>query len=299
MVLNNSSKKQLNEFYSGIIYTLLSFVIWGALPLYWKLFESVKAFDILIYRIIWSFIFLMITIIVLKNYIFLRLLLNLKSLLSLSLSGMVIGINWFLFIFAVNSDHVVETSLGYYINPLISIFFGMIFLHEKLTRIQWTALILVFISVLYLTLNYGKFPWIALSLSISFATYGLLKKIFKYETLAGLTIETLILFPIAFVFFIISYFKKSSSIISLSPDFHFYLILSGIATVVPLALFAMGTKRIPLSTVGFIQYIAPTLMLLEGIFIYHESFLKTHFISFSLIWCALILYSISLFYKKS
>jgi len=298
MDLKNKSKKSDKAFYSGIIYTLFSFIIWGLLPIYWKLFQNVKAFDILIYRIIWSFVFLIILTIILKKFNIFKLLCNVKSFFSLLLSGFVIGINWFLFIYAINTDHVVETSLGYYINPLISIFFGLIFLKEKLTKLQWIALIMAFISVFYLTVNYGKFPWFAVLISISFATYGLLKKIFKYETLAGLTIETMVLFPLALIFLIISLKTKTSSITLLTPFFHFLLILSGIVTVVPLALFAMGTKRIPLSTVGFIQYIAPTFMLLQGIFIYHENFSITHLISFSLIWSALILYTITLVYKK-
>ncbi len=299
MDLNNGSKKNNNDYYSGIIYTLLSFIIWGFLPIYWKLFKNVNAFDILIYRIIWSFIFLILMVIILKKYIFLKLLCNLKSFFSLFISGFVIGINWFLFIYAINTDHVVETSLGYYINPLISIFFGLIFLKERLTKLQWLALFLAFIAVFYLTFNYGKFPWFAVLISVSFATYGLLKKIFKYESLAGLTIETLVLFPIALIFLIFSLKANTSSITGLSPFFHFLLILSGIVTVVPLALFAMGAKRIPLSSVGFIQYIAPTLMLLQGIFIYHEDFSNIHLISFSLIWSALILYTLTLFKRKN
>ncbi|MDC3418646.1 EamA family transporter RarD [Aquibacillus salsiterrae] len=192
----------------------------------------------------------------------------------------------------MNNDHVIQASLGYYINPLISILLGMILLKEKLTKWQIFSFLLAAVGVVYLTMNFGVFPWISIVLALSFGLYGLLKKTVHISSMFGLTIETLIVAPIAL--FYLLYHQIDSGI---APDFTssttVLLILSGVATAIPLLLFASGAKRIPLSMIGFLQYIAPTLMLFLGVFLYHEPFTKAHLIAFLCIWTALAIYTIS------
>ncbi len=287
------------EFIKGIIYSFLSFFIWGLLPTYWKLLKDhVSPFEILLHRIIWSFIFLIFINLIIKSKKIFNYLKDRKTRYALLTSGLLIGINWFLYIYAINTDRVVESSLGYYINPLISVLFGLIFLRERLDKFQWLALFLAFTGVLILTIKYGKLPWISLMLASSFALYGLMKKIFKYDSLSGITIETLFLFPFALMFLIKDYIYMNHNFFNRPFVIYFLLLFAGVVTVLPLLFFAMGTKRIPLSNVGFIQYTSPTLMLLQGIFIYKESFSLTHLTSFCFIWLALIIYTITLFFKK-
>lgn len=298
-IINKEQEIHSSEFCKGIICTFLSFFIWGLLPIYWKLLKNyVSPFEILLHRIIWSFIFLLFINLIVKSrevFIYLK---DRRTRLALLVSGLLIGINWFLYIYAINTDRIVESSLGYYINPLISVLFGLFFLKEKLNKYQWLALFLAFTGVLILTIKYGKLPWISLMLASSFGLYGLMKKVFKYDSLSGITIETLFLFPFALFFLIKDYIYKNNDFFNRPLGIYFLLLFAGIVTVLPLLFFAMGTKRIPLSNVGFLQYTSPTLMLLQGIFIYKEVFSLTHLISFCFIWLALILYTITLFFKK-
>ncbi len=288
------------EFFKGILFAFLSFFLWGFLPSYWKLLKNYATpFEILLHRIIWSFILLTILHLILKRIEIFKLLKDKKSLFSLFLSGLLIGFNWFLFIYAINTDRVVESSLGYYINPLISVLFGLVFLKEKLNKLQWTAVVLALIGVLILTIRYGKLPWISLLLACSFALYGLFKKVYKYDSLSGITIETLFLFPIALIFFFVNYSGSNSALFNNTFFVSFLLIFAGVVTVLPLFFFASGAKRIPLSNIGFIQYISPTLMLLQGIFLFKETFSIIHLVSFCFIWSALIIYSITLFKNKN
>ena len=294
----NLIESSSNEFFNGIIFTFTSFLIWGILPSYWKLLSLyATSLEISLHRIIWLFIFFSILHLILKRKDIFLLLKNKKTRYMLFLSSLMIGTNWFLYIYAVNTGRIVESSLGYYINPLISILFGLVFLKERLNKLQWTAVILALIGVLTLTIKHGKLPWISLSLASSFALYGLLKKVIKGDSLSCITIETLYLLPIS-LFLLIRIYVLNSNIFFEKPIWIFILLISGgIITGIPLLLFAKGTQRIPLSNVGFIQYTTPTLMLLQGIFLYKENFSLTHLISFCFIWCALILYSITLFKK--
>ncbi|MGM7681825.1 EamA family transporter RarD [Cytobacillus sp. Hm23] len=282
----------------GISYTIIAYVLWGILPLYWKMIEHVPASEILAHRIIWSFIFVL-SIIIFKNRFMnfkkeLSSLVNQpKKLAAIFLAGVLVSGNWFIYIWAVNTDHLVEASLGYYINPLLSVLLGVLVLREKLTKWQIISVLFAGIGVGILTLQYGKVPWIALSLALSFALYGLAKKLVKLDSLFGLAIETSIVTPIAFIY--LGTIQAQGTGLFLSSSFSTVLLLigSGVATAIPLICFAEGVKRIPLSMNGFFQYLAPTISLLIGVFIFKEEFTKVHLASFTSIWCGLVIYTAS------
>ncbi|GEL78439.1 EamA family transporter RarD [Tenuibacillus multivorans] len=278
----------------GTLYAMGAYILWGFLPLYWKLAEHISSWEILAHRVIWSFVFMIVLIIVIRRW---RLFINewrkiisdKKKFFGIAAAGIIISLNWVLFIWAVNNDHVLDASLGYYINPLISIFFGFIFLKERFSKLQWIAIAFAFAGVFYMTWNFGSVPWAALGLAISFAIYGLIKKVVDLNAIFGLAIETLIVIPIALVYIVYLDVIDVGSL-SFSLD-GLILIGTGVATAVPLLLFGQGAKRIPLSLVGFLQYFAPTIMLLLGVFLFNEAFTSVHAITFILIWIGLILYS--------
>ncbi|HLQ70859.1 MAG TPA: EamA family transporter RarD [Bacillota bacterium] len=278
----------------GIIYAALAYTLWGFLPIYWKLMDNVSAGEILAHRIIWAFIFMVCLVVGLrKGPLFLKdcasILKDKKKWIGISLAGIVISINWLIYIWAVNSGHIVQASLGYYINPLVSILLGIIVLKESFTKRQVFSFLLAGIGVIYLTVSYGVFPWVSLALAFSFGLYGLLKKTVDIGAMFGLTIETMVVTPIALIclFFIPNNTFQTGLFLS---ETGIFLIGGGIVTAIPLLLFAGGAKKIPLSMIGFLQYIAPTLMLLLGIFLYREVFSIEHLISFAFIWVALIVY---------
>lgn len=278
----------------GIIYTASSYLLWGLLPLYWKLMNEISAWEILAHRIIWSLGFVIILIFSIQRWDAFKkecraIIKNKKKAIGITLASLFITMNWFTYIWAVNSNHVVEVSLGYYINPLVSIILGMIVLKEKLSPFQFISFFLAAIGVGYMTLHFGSFPWIALMLAFSFGMYGLLKKLVPLESLFGLAIETMIVTPIALIYLT----TIGGGVFGGNASATLLLLGGGIATAIPLLLFASGAKRIPLSMVGFLQYIAPTLMLIFGVFLYGEPFTNVHIVSFTFIWVALIIYSVS------
>ncbi|TQR08451.1 EamA family transporter RarD [Psychrobacillus soli] len=282
----------------GIIIVAAAYVLWGFMPIFWKMLSHVSSDEILAGRVIWSFVFTLLLVVIGRNYKQLvmdiqELWKDQKAFWSLVLASYLITGNWFIFIFAVNAGYIVQTSLGYYINPLLSVVLGIVFLKEKLSRAQVLSVIIAAIGVLILSISYGQVPWISFSLAISFAFYGLIKKTLKVDALRGLTIETFFVLPVALIYF--AYLVATEKAVFFSTDFMTVVLLlfTGVATAVPLILFAKGTKSIPLYLSGFIQYIAPTLMLLVGVFIYKEQFSKIEFLSFSFIWCALILFTVS------
>lgn len=292
-----------NEEKIGIIYTASSYLLWGFLPIYWKLIQEVSAGEILAHRIIWSFLFMLAVILFSKKWrLFIRecklIIKDKQKLIGISLASVMISINWLTYIWAVNSDHVIQASLGYYINPLVSILLGIIVLNETLTKQQLLSFILAGVAVIYLTISYGVFPWIALSLAFSFGFYGLLKKTVDIGAMFGLAIETMIVTPLALIFipvFTENTFAQNDFLSSTN----LLLMGAGVVTAIPLLLFASGAKAIPLSMVGFLQYIAPTIMLILGVFLYHETFSTAHLIAFSLIWVALIIYMVSSYRRPS
>ncbi len=284
----------MNQEKIGILYGVGAYVMWGILPLYWKLIETIPPWEILAHRVLWSFVFMLFVVLIIRRWhIFIQELKNLlkhkKAFIGITVASIIISLNWGTYIWAVNTDRVLDASLGYYINPLISILFGYIFLKERFSKNQWVAIGLAFLGVIYLTVQSGVFPWAALFLAVTFALYGLIKKIVNLNAVNGLAIETLIVAPIALIYICYLTWQGDSSF-SLSFD-GLILFGAGAVTAIPLLLFAQGALRIPLSLIGFLQYIAPTLMLLFGVFLFNEPFTSAHVVTFILIWTGLILYS--------
>ncbi len=289
----------------GIFYGISAYVIWGFLPIYWKLLERASADVVLAHRIIWSFVFMIIFIVVTKQLTTFmkelkKILHHKRTLFIITSASLIISANWLIFIWAVQAELVVQASLGYYINPLMSVLLGVLFLKEKLSPAQIISFILAGIGVLYLTISYGVFPWISLALAITFAVYGLLKKVVHISSTFSLAIETLIVTPIALLYLLVMFggnlgFVNGAGSVSVN----LLLMAAGIATAIPLMLFGSSVQFIPLSMIGFLQYIAPTIMLFIGVFLNGEAFTSAHLFTFSLIWISLILYmSSSLQYKK-
>lgn len=275
----------------GIFYTAAAYLMWGILPLYWKLLDNYAAAEILAHRIVWSFVFMIGLLVVTKQFSLFRAQVveiwkQPKLAIGVLASACLISVNWFIYIWAVNHDHIVEASLGYYINPLFSVALGMVVLKERLNIWQWMSFFLALCGVLIITFQYGKFPFVALSLALSFAFYGLTKKLASFEAAIGLTFETMVVMPISLVYLIIH-----SEPLSLSNWQTFLLVGAGPATALPLLYFAKGAKRISLTMVGFLQYLSPTLSLMLGVFLFHEAFTKAHLYAFSCIWLALIVFS--------
>jgi chloramphenicol-sensitive protein RarD len=278
----------------GAWYAVSAFSLWGVLPLYWKALKQVPSSQILAHRIIWSCIFVLLLILLQKRVREARnSFLSGRNRIYFTLSALCIGINWFIYIWAVNAGHIVEASMGYFINPLFSVLLGVIFLRERLSFWQKVSVCLAFCGVLYMTVQYGKLPWIALSLAVSFGFYGLLRKTSHAESLVGLIFETAFLSPIALLYLVVRGIQGTGSFGAVSPLLHLLLMSSGIVTAMPLLWFSNGARRIPLSTVGFIQYITPSLQLFIGVIVFKEPFTNIHALSFSLIWGALVIYSLS------
>ena len=277
----------------GILAALSAYLLWGFFPIYWKSIHTVPAFEILCHRVVWSMLFLIIILSVRKHWKWLKPALAApKTILPFVASALILAGNWLTYIWGVNSGYIVETSLGYFINPLVNVLLGVVFLKERLRKIQWLSIAMAFAGVLYLTFQYGQFPWIALTLAFSFGFYGLFRKIARLSSLEGLSIEMSVLF-IPALFFIL-YFEShgTGSFLAGNTLTKTLLPVSGLVTSIPLLLFAYGARNITLTTLGLLQYIAPTLQLTVGVFIYMESFPKTRIIGFTFIWVALLVYSI-------
>jgi chloramphenicol-sensitive protein RarD len=293
-VLSKILQRFMNNNLIGIIYALAAFISWGLLPVYWKLLQQVPSSEILAHRVFWSFVLVSMLLLVKGQWALLKQTLAVKkNRIPLLLSTMLISVNWFLYIWAVNANHIVEASMGYYINPLFSVFLGVVVLRERLNFWQLVSLVIAVGGVLMITVEYGKFPWIALTLAFTFGLYGLAKKIVSVDSLIGLGLETACVAPICLAYIIFKQFQGIGSLGTVSLTITALLIFSGVVTAFPLWWFAQAAKKIPLSRIGFIQYLAPTLMLLLGVIIFKEPFTTVHLISFGCIWCALILYSFS------
>lgn len=288
----------MNEQRNGILFAVSAYIIWGFLPIYWKTLNHVSSIEILTSRIVWAFIFTLIVVLFIKQGP--HLLKDMKTLWqsqrsfwSLFVGSLLISCNWFLYIWAVNHGFLVQTSLGYYINPLVSVLLGLIFLKEKLSKPQVIAFLLAIIGVTILTISYGSFPFLAFTLAVSFGLYGLVKKSIQLDALRVLAIETLFIVPIALGYYIWLFWNDSAVFLHADVKTDILLIFTGVATALPLFLFAKGAQKIPLYMVGFLQYIAPTVMLFLGVIIYGETFGKVDLISFIFIWAALLLFTIS------
>ncbi|APH04737.1 EamA family transporter RarD [Bacillus weihaiensis] len=301
-MLNN---KENSTYKKGILYTASSYFLWGILPLYWKLIGNVASEEILAHRIFWSFIFMIVILTTTREILNIRvvtteLLKKPKLLLMLIISSVLISINWFVYIWAVNHNQMIEASLGYYINPLISVLLGLVFFKEKINLLQKISFIIAALGVIYMTTRYGEIPLIAITLAVSFGLYGLTKKITKLSSAMGLTLETLMVTPIAIFYLVYLGQTGNMEFMNFNLETNLLLIGAGAATAIPLLLFATGAQKIPLYMVGILQYIAPTITLMIGIVIYSEPFTTTEVVTFSCIWSALFLFTMShsKLYKK-
>jgi chloramphenicol-sensitive protein RarD len=247
--------------------------------------------QIMTHRVVWSFLFLVVVISLRREWTGLRRVADWRTLLVYLLAGGLLSVNWLTYIWAVNAGFIVETSLGYFTNPLVSVLLGVFFLRERLRPLQWVPIGMAAASVIYLTISYGRLPWIALVLAFSFGLYGLIKKLAPLGPLYGLTLETGMVFLPALGFLLVAEFNRSGSFGHTSLLQTILLALTGIVTAIPLLFFAAGVRRIPLSLLGFLQYIAPTLQFLFGVLVYGEPFTLQRMIGFGIIWLALILYS--------
>jgi chloramphenicol-sensitive protein RarD len=283
-----------NEKTTGVLYAVTAYVLWGILPVYWKFVGSVSSIEILSNRIVWAFVFTILIIIVTKQWNELKFIAkDKKQMFYIFIASILIAINWGLYIWAVNSDKIVDASLGYYINPLLAVALGVVIFKEKLSYWTGAALTIALIGVIIKTVQYGKIPWISLGLAISFGLYGAIKKSVKANSIVGLTLETAMLTPIAAAYIVsrqvsgVSAFNTEGKLVIIM------LIGAGVVTAIPLLLFASSARRLPLSLIGFTQYISPTISLIIGIFVYNEGFTTVDMIAFGFIWAALIVYSFS------
>ena len=246
--------------------------------------------DILAHRVLWSSVFSLALCLFIKRDFLRKYFYDLKSLIRLTITGLLVSINWGVYIYAVNSGQIIEASLGYFINPLVSIVLGMFFFGEKLNKIQIISFLLAMAGVAYLTLNYGHFPWIAIVLAVTFGVYGLLKKKMNFDSISALAVETTVITPLALGYLVFGTSGGLTSFSSQPLSIVGLLVLAGVVTALPLYWFGTAAVKIPLSSIGFFQYIAPSMKLVIGIFLFHEIFSLTHIVSFSLIWLGLALY---------
>ncbi len=276
---------------SGLLAGVAAFVTWGLVPLYWKLLSYVSATEILAHRFVWTWLFMILLLSWQTRWP--EVMANVRSrrtAIFCAASGVAIAINWFVFIWAVNADHVLETSLGYYMTPLVNVIFGAVFLRERLTRLQLISVLLAAGAVGFLTLSFGKFPWIALTLCFSFGLYGLLRKVSGAAAIPGQFLETTVILPIALVF-LIWLGTKAQGHFGLSVSGSLLLASTGIVTAVPLIWFAYAARNLPLTTLGFLQYLSPSCTFVLGIFVFHEPLRRAQLITFIVIWAALAIFT--------
>ncbi len=276
----------------GIWLAIGAYAFWGLFPIYWKWLHAVPALQLLGHRMVWSFVLLIGTVLVLGQWrTFRAVAVQPRTLRIYFLAALLIGVNWFVYVWGVNAGHIVETSLGYFINPLLSVLLGVIVLHERLRPLQWIPIGLAAAGVLYLTIVYGAVPWISLILAFSFGLYGLVKKTAPLNALHGLTLETGILFVPMLAYLIAVEANGEGAFLHTGALPDLLMIGAGIVTVIPLLMFASAARQIPLTLVGILQYIAPTGQFLLGVLIYGESFTTDRLIGFSLVWLALAIFT--------
>lgn len=276
----------------GVLYGILAYGLWGVLPVYWKLIQTVPALEIIAHRMVWSFVFVAAVMTVTRRWQGLRRSLSRRRVAVYALTAVLLSINWLTYVWAVNHGYIVESSLGYFINPLVNVLLGVVFLRERLRTGQWAAVGLAALGVGYLTVRYGALPWIALTLAFSFALYGLIKKTASLDSIPGFTLETGLMFLPALGYLLYLDLQGRAAFGHLPLPTTLLLAFSGVVTGLPLLLFGSAARRIPLSLLGFLQYLAPTLQFLIGVLVYGEDFSSHRVIGFSLIWLALALYSL-------
>ncbi|MCH7981563.1 MAG: EamA family transporter RarD [Proteobacteria bacterium] len=281
-----------DETRSGIVAGLIAYSLWGVFPVYFKIIESVAPTEVLAHRIVWAVPFGALILLFRRQWPEVRRALTDRTTVSwLGLSALFITVNWFIYIWAVQNERIFETSLGYYINPLMYVFVGVLFFGERLRSLQLAAVIFASVGVIVLTLSGGTFPWVAISLAVFFTAYGVIRKRVAIGAMPGLFVETVLLFPFAMVWMTWLLVAGQASFGTQDMSLAMLLLAAGPITVVPLLLFAVAARRLPLTMIGFMQFLAPTLQLLTGIY-YGEKLTTAHQICFGLIWVAVILFSV-------
>ncbi len=275
----------------GVLYGIGAYTLWGLLPIYWKALQGVGASEILAHRMIWSLFFVIAVLAVQRNWGWIKPTLhNRRTLLIYTGTACILAMNWFTYIWAVNAGFIVETSLGYFINPLVNVLLGVLFLQERLRRGQLAAILIAVAGVVYLTLSYGAIPWIALTLAFTFAFYGLIRKLGPLASSEGLAVETAVLFLPAAAYLLLLQGNGAAAFANANLQTTLLLAGAGVATGLPLLLFGAAARRISLTNLGLLQYIAPTLQFLLGVLVYGEAFTRAGMVGFSLVWLALIIY---------
>ncbi|MCE9680314.1 EamA family transporter RarD [Shewanella sp. AS1] len=283
------------EHRKGIMLAICAYCLWGVAPIYFKLLNEISATEILVHRVIWSFVFMVILMQFIGGFGKLRQLFKQpKQLGILSITSALIAGNWLLFIWAVNNDHMLDASLGYFINPLFNVLLGMLFLSERLRKLQWFAVTLAFIGVMVQLISFGSIPLVSLALAGSFGFYGLLRKKVKVDAKTGLLVETALLMPVALFYLFTTLDSASASMLTNSLDMNLLLMAAGVVTSVPLLCFAGAATRIPLSMLGFFQYIGPSIMFILAISLFNEQFDLEKGVTFVFIWSALVIFSLDM-----
>jgi chloramphenicol-sensitive protein RarD len=282
----------------GILNGLGAYILWGMFPLYWKFLQHVPAMQIIGHRIAWSFVLLAFVILLKGQWKNFRASVSsFKIFLIYFTASALLSVNWFIYVWGVNSGRIVEASLGYFINPIFCVMLGMIFFHERLRLFQWIPVILATAGVIYLTLQYGRVPWIAITLAFTFGLYGLVKKLAPLDSLFGLTFETAIAFPLALAYLVFAGISGTGSFPGEDNLSNILLIGTGVVTSVPLLLFASAARQIPLTMIGILQFISPTIQFLIGVLVYNEIFDRSDMIGFGLVWVALIIFWLENYFK--
>ncbi|RUO46424.1 EamA family transporter RarD [Pseudidiomarina aquimaris] len=284
----------------GVLFAIAAYTMWGVAPIYFKLLQQVPALEILAHRIIWSFILVLLLIVGLRRWQRIKpVVTNKKQMLRLTIATFLLGGNWFLFIWAINNDHILDASLGYYINPLLNVAIGMVVFAERMRRMQLVAIALAVIGVLIQVISFGSVPWVALALACSFATYGAIRKRLPVDSMTGLWLETTILLPFMLVYVFFFANSGASDMTSNTWQLNLLLIAAGIVTTAPLLCFTAAAQRIRYATLGFFQYIGPSLMFILAVWVYGEPLAADKLVTFAIIWAALALYSLdTLFHQQ-
>jgi chloramphenicol-sensitive protein RarD len=282
----------------GMAFGFIAYVFWGIIPIYWKLMPTVAPLDILCYRIIWSFLFMLIYILATGKWSLFSaetkaILQDKKKLSAIACAALLISVNWFTFIYTVSQGHVTQASLGYYMNPLVNVMLATLILKEKLSRSGLIACLLALAGVILLTVQTGEIPFASIIMAVTFSFYGLIKKGVAVSSYTGLTIETFVILPIALMYLL---FFSHQGFMTYGLMTNLLVVGAGIVTAIPLLLFAEAAKRISYIILGFIQYVGPTLMLLSALFLYHEPYSAEQFIAFGFIWLGIVVFTYGNFY---
>ncbi len=283
----------------GLLAATASFLLWGVIPLYWKQLQAISAWELIAHRIVWSLAFLFVLMILRRSIqAFWRALHSPKAVLSSLISSALLAINWTVYIWAVNSGHVIESSLGYFLTPLGNIALGYLVLHERLRLLQRISIVSAVLGVGVLLIGAGHFPWIALTLAISWSLYGIFKKQSSLGPVSGLALETLMLFPLAVALLLWRAHTGAGALGHVDVRTHVFVLSAGVVTTVPLVLFAYGAQRLRMATLGLLQYLAPTVQFLLGLYVYHEPFDAMRFNACVLIWVGLLIYTADSFWAQ-